>query len=73
MAGGVAGALAQLAGHVYTAAADGTLARLKACRGCGFAYYDTTKNRSRVWCDMATCGSQHKARAWRARQRQAKE
>jgi predicted RNA-binding Zn ribbon-like protein len=72
-AGGVPGALSRLVGLVYAASADGTLARMKACRQCGWAYYDTTKNRSRVWCNMATCGSQHKARAYRARQRQAKD
>jgi predicted RNA-binding Zn ribbon-like protein len=43
--------------------------RLKACRGddCRWAFYDETRNRSRVWCSMATCGNRAKARAYRAR------
>ena len=30
---------------------------------CRFAYYDRTKNASRAWCSMATCGNQAKAHA----------
>jgi len=31
-------------------------------RGCGWLYVDTTKNRSRRWCDMTDCGNRAKAR-----------
>lgn len=48
---------------------DGTWRRFKLCRNpdCRWAFYDTSKNRSGVWCDMAICGSRHKARAYRLR------
>ena len=67
--GGIPGALAGIMALVYRASIDGTLSRYKACKQCGWAFYDSSKNRSRVWCDMATCGSQVKARSYRARQK----
>ena len=53
------------------AMADGTWPRLKACaaHNCEWAFYDTSKNRSRTWCNMAVCGNREKARAYRQRQR----
>jgi predicted RNA-binding Zn ribbon-like protein len=47
------------------------LGRLRECEaaGCGQLYLDTTKNRSRRWCDMATCGNRAKARRHIARRR----
>lgn len=38
--------------------------RIKACPGCGWLFLDTTKSGSRRWCNMSSCGSQTKARAW---------
>lgn len=37
--------------------------RIRSCarRRCILLYYDTTKNRSRRWCDMAVCGNRAKA------------
>jgi predicted RNA-binding Zn ribbon-like protein len=46
--------------------------RLGACappEGCGWLYYDTSKNRSRRWCSMQTCGNSAKARRHYARRR----
>ena len=40
-------------------------------RRCILLYYDTTKNRSRRWCDMATCGNRAKASAHHHRTRSA--
>jgi predicted RNA-binding Zn ribbon-like protein len=39
--------------------------RIRSCanRRCILLYYDTTKNRSRRWCDMAVCGNRAKASA----------
>jgi predicted RNA-binding Zn ribbon-like protein len=31
-------------------------------RGCGWLFLDTSKNRSRRWCDMEDCGNRAKAR-----------
>jgi predicted RNA-binding Zn ribbon-like protein len=49
--------------------ADGSWSRLKACRSdtCQWAFYDGTRNRSRHWCDMSTCGNRAKARRFRSR------
>jgi predicted RNA-binding Zn ribbon-like protein len=65
----VRGALADLVGIVYTAMADGTWSRLKACRRevCGWLFYDRSRNRSAVWCQMAVCGNRTKTRAYRVR------
>jgi predicted RNA-binding Zn ribbon-like protein len=68
--GGVAGALAALLVPVAEASRDGTWQRVKACRddGCLWAFYDRSRNRSGVWCDMAVCGNRAKVRAYRSRQ-----
>jgi predicted RNA-binding Zn ribbon-like protein len=65
----VDGALADLVGMVHTAMADGTWSRLKACRRdvCGWLFYDRSRNRSAVWCQMAVCGNRVKTKAYRER------
>ena len=47
----------------------GTLRRLKLCHNarCAFAFYDRSKNNSRVWHDLAQCGNPANVRAYRAR------
>jgi len=68
-AGGVDGALGRLLAIATGAMADGSWARLKACRAddCRWAFYDHARNRSRHWCSMAVCGNRTKARAYRRR------
>lgn len=41
---------------------SGNLGRLKKCSDpeCGWLYYDTSKNNSRRWCCMKTCGNRAK-------------
>ncbi len=49
--------------------------RLKECPaepGCGWMFHDTSKNRSRRWCDMSDCGNTAKARRHYARVREAR-
>jgi predicted RNA-binding Zn ribbon-like protein len=48
----------------------GDLTRLRACPGeeCGWMFEDTTRNRSRQWCDMGDCGNVAKVRRFRSRQ-----
>ena len=48
---------------------DADFSRIKQCRGnhCGWLFYDSTKNKSRHWCDMSVCGNRAKASALRAR------
>lgn len=45
------------------------LERVKACPACGWFFVDTSKNRSRRWCSMRTCGSIDKARRYYRRTR----
>jgi predicted RNA-binding Zn ribbon-like protein len=47
----------------------GAWPRLKACtdQGCQWAFYDTTRNRSRTWCSMEECGNRQKTRRYRSR------
>jgi predicted RNA-binding Zn ribbon-like protein len=43
--------------------------RLKACGAdsCQWAFYDTSRNRSRTWCSMEECGNREKTRRYRSR------
>jgi predicted RNA-binding Zn ribbon-like protein len=48
--------------------------RLRLCEataldGCGWLFLDTTRNGTRRWCEMATCGNKYKARRHYARVR----
>ena len=50
------------------------LKRVRVCEatgsdGCGWLFLDQTRNHSRRWCSMATCGNKHKARRHYARVR----
>jgi predicted RNA-binding Zn ribbon-like protein len=47
--------------------------RLKACTddGCQWAFYDTTRNRSRTWCSMDVCGNREKTKRYRQRKASA--
>jgi predicted RNA-binding Zn ribbon-like protein len=49
--------------------ATGDLTRLRECGGedCGWLFEDTSKNRSRQWCDMRDCGNLAKVRRFRNR------
>jgi predicted RNA-binding Zn ribbon-like protein len=42
--------------------------RLHACASdtCRWLFLDTSKNRTRRWCDMKTCGNRAKARRYNA-------
>ena len=66
---GVDGALGRLVALVLTAGADGSLARLKACRRdvCHWVFYDRSRNRASHWCAMSVCGNRTKTKAYRRR------
>jgi predicted RNA-binding Zn ribbon-like protein len=70
---GVDGFIGRVLGELATAMADGTWARVKACRRetCRWLFYDRSRNHSGTWCSMAGCGSRMKARAYRARRRES--
>jgi predicted RNA-binding Zn ribbon-like protein len=74
-AGGVLGALAQLLVPVAHALGDGSWRRVKACRAsdCQWAFYDRSRNRSGVWCEMAVCGNRTKVRTYRERAPRARD
>lgn len=71
-AGGAPGAIVAA---VVDAIDAGTWTRLKLCPDCKLAFYDPSRNRSKVWCGMyagaegRACGSIAKVRRWRERQR----
>jgi predicted RNA-binding Zn ribbon-like protein len=68
---GSSATIAALLAIVYDAISEGTWSRLRACRksSCRFAYYDRSKNASRAWCSMTTCGNREKAQRRRQRER----
>jgi predicted RNA-binding Zn ribbon-like protein len=46
------------------------ISRLRQCGGeeCGWLFLDTSRNRSRQWCEMSDCGNLAKVRRFRRRQ-----
>jgi predicted RNA-binding Zn ribbon-like protein len=50
---------------------SGDLTRLRECGGddCRWLFEDTSRNRSRQWCNMQDCGNVAKVRRFRSRQR----
>jgi predicted RNA-binding Zn ribbon-like protein len=67
---GIRGALARVLIAVNSAVADDTWWRVKICSAddCLWAFFDTTKNRSRAWCEWG-CGNKVKTRNYRARKK----
>jgi predicted RNA-binding Zn ribbon-like protein len=49
------------------------LSKLRHCGGeeCGWMFLDTSRNRSRQWCDMRDCGNRAKVRRFRERRQRA--
>ena len=71
--GGAEAFIGRVLGAVARSMADDTWSRVKACRNdtCRWLFFDRSRNRSGTWCTMAVCGSRLKARAYRARRREA--
>ena len=59
--------------ELHLAGLAGQRHRLKVCRSepCGVAFHDQSKNNSRAWHDVSTCGNLANVRAYRERQREA--
>jgi predicted RNA-binding Zn ribbon-like protein len=72
---GVSAGLAAILVAATRCGRDGSWERLKACPAehCEWAFYDTSRNRSRNWCSMRVCGNREKTRAYRARSRRGAE
>jgi predicted RNA-binding Zn ribbon-like protein len=47
------------------------LSRIKQCGGdhCGWLFFDTTKNKSRRWCEMEVCGNRAKQKRYQKKQK----
>jgi predicted RNA-binding Zn ribbon-like protein len=65
--------LGPIALSALTTLTQGDLSRIKQCQGekCGWLFFDTTKNKSRRWCEMEICGNRAKQRRHSARIRRA--
>jgi predicted RNA-binding Zn ribbon-like protein len=61
--------LGPIALSALTTLTQGDLSRIKQCQGekCGWLFFDTTKNKSRRWCEMEICGNRAKQRRHSAR------
>ena len=72
---GVDGALGAILAVVHTSVVDGSWNRLKACPAeqCGWAFFDSSRNRSSTWCSMQTCGNREKVRTFRLRHAHGKK
>lgn len=46
--------------------------RIKECEACGWVFLDQSKNKSRRWCSMESCGSIHKAKKYYHRKKKEK-
>uniref|UniRef100_UPI001595B679 CGNR zinc finger domain-containing protein n=1 Tax=unclassified Rhodococcus (in: high G+C Gram-positive bacteria) TaxID=192944 RepID=UPI001595B679 len=70
-AGGVRGLAALINVELLLAAQTSTLARLKTCAdaACGVAFFDESRNSSRRWHDVRTCGNSANLKASRSRRR----
>ena len=69
----VAWAVARSAGELMT---SDRLVRVRECaddRGCGYLFIDTSRNHSRRWCSMETCGNRAKASRSYKRRRETLE
>ncbi|MET0704612.1 MAG: CGNR zinc finger domain-containing protein [Mycobacterium sp.] len=70
---GAAGLTALISMELLLATRSGTADRLRVCMNheCSAAFYDQSKNGSRVWHDVKACGNIANLRASRARRRNA--
>jgi len=64
-------AVGSILSAVRESTGSGLWLRLKTCRdpNCGWVFFDRSRNRSGVWCEMAVCGNREKARRYKARRR----
>ena len=66
---GLDGALGQILAAAHRAMARDTWRHLRLCGRdrCRWAFYDASKNQSKRWCSMETCGNREKGEAFRHR------
>jgi len=68
---GLSGAVARILLLVARAQQEGEWPRLKTCRAkeCRRVFYDSSPNRSRIWCSKDLCGGRYQMRAIRRREK----
>lgn len=68
---GLSGVVARILLLVAQAQQEGEWSRLKTCRAkeCRRVFYDSSPNRSRVWCSQDLCGGRHQMRVTRRREK----
>jgi predicted RNA-binding Zn ribbon-like protein len=66
-AAGLDHALGEIVAVAYEAMRNESWSRLKACRNCGYAFWDASRNRSAAWCSMQLCGNRLKVQRYRSR------
>jgi predicted RNA-binding Zn ribbon-like protein len=71
-ADGIDAVLGEVAASFATMLAEGDPTRIKYCANtdCGWVIYDSSRNRTRRWCDKTECGNLIKVRLHRQRQRE---
>lgn len=64
-------ALAELANSFAELITQHDTERLRICRNpdCGWIFYDSSRNKTRRWCEDSTCGSLNRVRRFRQRQK----
>jgi predicted RNA-binding Zn ribbon-like protein len=64
---GLAGYVGAILSTVVTAMRDDQWTRLRVCRleECQWAFYDSSRARTRAWCSMQGCGNRAKQARWR--------
>jgi predicted RNA-binding Zn ribbon-like protein len=74
--GPATGAVGWILTAIIEAIAHGAWPRLKACPDCRWVFYDHSRNKSKIWCQMTggepggrACGTIAKVRRYRFRQR----
>jgi predicted RNA-binding Zn ribbon-like protein len=65
----VAAVVGPIALSALTLLQQADLARVKQCEGhaCGWLFFDSTKNKSRRWCEMSVCGNRAKQKRFGAK------
>jgi predicted RNA-binding Zn ribbon-like protein len=68
-ADGLPGYVGTVLATVVAAMGDGEWTRLRVCRlaDCQWAFYDSSRARTRAWCSMRGCGNRAKQVRWRER------
>jgi len=63
--------LARSAGALLTSTDLESVGMCADDRGCGFLFFDGTRNKTRQWCSMESCGNRAKASRYYLRQKTA--